>query len=75
MSNGWLEHLQAVERLQREVDASAAEIERLTAQNGDTMLFKRLPPVARANTIQEELEALRRWVGGQAAATARQGWG
>ncbi len=63
------ERLQAVERLQREVDASAAEIERLT-QNGDTMLFKRLPPVARANTIHEELEALRKWVGhrpGQAA--------
>ncbi|KAG2427792.1 hypothetical protein HXX76_012117 [Chlamydomonas incerta] len=48
----------AIERLQREVDASATEIARLKA--GEDALFTRLPPVARAATIQEDLEALRR---------------
>ncbi|PNW74551.1 hypothetical protein CHLRE_12g495000v5 [Chlamydomonas reinhardtii] len=48
----------AIERLQREVDASAAEIARL--KSGDDALFTRLPPVARAATLHDDLEALRR---------------
>ncbi|GLI66713.1 hypothetical protein VaNZ11_010650 [Volvox africanus] len=49
----------AVERLQREVDASAAEVARLKGGE-DAALFTRLPPVGRPATIHDELEALRK---------------